>query len=865
MYSGIFNQSDRDRIRRYIQYVVFNRGSKNKNAVQMTLLRRRRRRLVWHRKGDLRLCDNALYSQQSDPNTRGETEALLQIVSLFVLNPADYTPRPLLRMGGPSSQPPYRTVMEGPHRTRALLGALVELREQLQQRGGDLLLRQGDPCRVVPALAVALAVDEVRWSDVPGTEERRQSDHLRHRFEATHTHPSRIHVTTVCSYSLYHPDDLPQGEAAWRHGAARRSNGVDASAQTVTTEAVAVQEQKKSNTGAVILDSLNSQTDDDESWHPEAATRGTELSEEEKVVRKDSPAMETKRKFLNDGPEKIDISELKQEGKQREPGSDPMLIEESSEVQQVDNDNCSTHKETLEETKRNPANDKEETLQNNNTDSDSIEKTISEWNIGKKEQESSTEETELETEQASLSTSAEHYGETKKEDTFLSQQKVYTDKEDISLKLIMNNYPVDHQEDSKKQLDDVDSTTTNPNDAPSSLREEWVDCSADRWCGVPRIMGEFRRAARTAAPIRPCVPPPPATRIQQFPLVEDLEPGDIPTLHDVTKPYHGHALLGLDPSILDSILAAAATTTTTRSRPPIGELATRRAWQHFLQHHVATAERHRAETTACPQQQQHSAQISTALALGVLSPRYVVETARQVPEHGGHWLIDHLEIRDYFLVTAWAVDTDLFALHGPPRPPKKKKKTTTTTTPLVWKPLSDESHACFRAWATGTTGLPLIDAGMRELLATGYCSNRVRQNLVSVLTKELHVDWRVGAAWFQVCLTDHCVAANWGNWQYFAGVGGDPKQRRFCTVSQAVKYDPDGTYVAQWVPELAALATRVNDREAFFRPWDYQEDWTTIVEPHTQYTWHDRQRLQATGRLLPPEDADHTLEQHQQQ
>ena len=636
--------------------------------------------------------------------------------------------------------------------------------------------------------------------------------------------------------------------------------GVGDSAQNLNTDDVA-EEKKNSKIGAVIMESINSQTDD-ESLHQEAAKRVTEMSEEETVVMNDYPAIETESKFLNDVPE-ID-TELKQEGKNREPGSDQMLIE-SSELQQVENDECSTNKETLEEKKRNPAKEKEETLQNDNKDSDIIEKKISECNIGKNEQESSTEKTtKLEKEQVSLYTSSEQYVETKKEETFLSQQKLCTEKEDISLKLM--NYPVDHNEDSKKQLDDVDYTTTNPNDTQSSLREG-VDGSAGRWCGVPRIMGEFRRAARTAAPLRPCVPPPPATRIQQFPLVEDLEPGDVPTLHDLTAPYQGHSLLGLDPAILETLLAAAAATTT-RSCPPTGEIATRTAWQHFLQHHAATADRHRAETTtpSSPQQQQqqqqqHSAQISTALALGVLSPRYVVETARQVPEHGGHWLIDHMEIRDYFLFTAWAVDTDLFALHGPPQPPKKKKKTTSTTTPMVWQSLSDESHACFRAWATGTTGLPLIDAGMRELLATGYCSNRVRQNLVSVLTKELHLDWRVGAAWFQVCLADHCVAANWGNWQYFAGVGGDPKQRRFCTVSQAVKYDPTGTYVAQWVPELAALATRVDDREAFFRPWDYQKDWTTIVEPNTQYTWHDRQRLQATGRLLPPEDADHTLEQ----
>jgi len=71
----------------------------------------------------------------------------------------------------------------------------------------------------------------------------------------------------------------------------------------------------------------------------------------------------------------------------------------------------------------------------------------------------------------------------------------------------------------------------------------------------------------------------------------------------------------------------------------------------------------------------------------------------------------------------------------------------------------------------------LVDAGAREMMATGYCSNRVRQNMASVLAKDLKLDWRIGAEWFQFCLQDHCVGANWGNWMYFGGVGSDPKVR----------------------------------------------------------------------------------------
>jgi deoxyribodipyrimidine photo-lyase len=158
----------------------------------------------------------------------------------------------------------------------------------------------------------------------------------------------------------------------------------------------------------------------------------------------------------------------------------------------------------------------------------------------------------------------------------------------------------------------------------------------------------------------------------------------------------------------------------------------------------------------------------------------------------------------------------------------------------------------------------LIDAGMNELVATGYCSNRVRQNMVSVLAKDMHLDWRIGAEWFQFCLQDHCVAANWGNWQYFAGVGGDPKNRHCRTVSQAMRYDPTGSYVQKWLPHLRELLEKwqtqsqeKNKRllvssEICLRPWDFCDTWksTLVVDPIAQYTWQDKQRLEEGEALV---------------
>ena len=156
-------------------------------------------------------------------------------------------------------------------------------------------------------------------------------------------------------------------------------------------------------------------------------------------------------------------------------------------------------------------------------------------------------------------------------------------------------------------------------------------------------------------------------------------------------------------------------------------------------------------------------------------------------------------------------------------------------------------------WATGETGLPLVDAAMKELIETGYCSNRVRQNAASVLTKDLEIDWRAGAEWFQFLLCDHCVGANWGNWLYFSGMGSDPKNRHFRTVSQAFKYDRDGTFVKKWCPELSSVDTS-NNKEIHLRPWDFPEEvkWKyPIVPPETQYTWNDQEQMKQSGTIIP--------------
>ena len=136
-----------------------------------------------------------------------------------------------------------------------------------------------------------------------------------------------------------------------------------------------------------------------------------------------------------------------------------------------------------------------------------------------------------------------------------------------------------------------------------------------------------------------------------------------------------------------------------------------------------------------------------------------------------------------------------------------------------WQPFRPEVEARIRwhndpelwaAWQRGETGFPLVDAGIRELLATGWMHNRVRMVVASFLSKLLGIDWRWGARFFMRHLIDGDFASNLGGWQWSASVGADaaPYFRIFNPTSQAQRFDPDGEYLARWLPELGAVAPR---------------------------------------------------------
>jgi deoxyribodipyrimidine photo-lyase len=193
-------------------------------------------------------------------------------------------------------------------------------------------------------------------------------------------------------------------------------------------------------------------------------------------------------------------------------------------------------------------------------------------------------------------------------------------------------------------------------------------------------------------------------------------------------------------------------------------------------------------TRNIPALQNGSTRISVQLRFGTLSVRQVMRQAKALNQK----LLSEIIWRDFFMMLLWHYPNTATEAYDPKM----------RDVPY----LNDEE--AFRAWCEGRTGYPLVDAGMRELNATGYLPNRVRISTAGFLVKHLLMDWRRGEQYFGAKLMDYEQANNVGNWQWVAGTGAvaAPWFRVYSPQSQQEAVDPDFEYVKRWVPEFGTSA-----------------------------------------------------------
>lgn len=203
-----------------------------------------------------------------------------------------------------------------------------------------------------------------------------------------------------------------------------------------------------------------------------------------------------------------------------------------------------------------------------------------------------------------------------------------------------------------------------------------------------------------------------------------------------------------------------------------------------------------------------SSKFSPWLALGCISPRTIYWECKKFEEkvlanESTYWMIFELMTRDYFHWVATSVGSKLFAWNGYSGRGANEGNIWNIDPSSVTQVHRDR----LEKWIQGKTGAPIVDAHMREIAATGYMSNRGRQNVASFLIHDLQFpDWRAGAEYFESVLIDHDVSVNWANWAYLAGVGSDPRGgRKFNVIKQSMQYDESGWYLTRWCPELQEI------------------------------------------------------------
>ena len=259
--------------------------------------------------------------------------------------------------------------------------------------------------------------------------------------------------------------------------------------------------------------------------------------------------------------------------------------------------------------------------------------------------------------------------------------------------------------------------------------------------------------------------------------------------------------------------------------PTAGEDAARRRWERFVERALD-----RYDTDRDLPATEGTSRMSADLHLGVVHPRQLLGDLEGRSDDGAESYRTELAWRDFYADV-------LLANPG-----------------SAWRDLNplgidyDAPEDAIAAWREGRTGYPVVDAGMRQLLAEGWMHNRLRMITASFLTKDLHVWWPVGARHFMEHLIDGDIASNNHGWQWVAGTGTDaaPYFRIFNPVTQGERFDPDGEYVRRWVPELAHLPGKAA-HEPWTRDDGYDHGYPQRIVDHAEERTVSLERYEARG------------------
>lgn len=299
---------------------------------------------------------------------------------------------------------------------------------------------------------------------------------------------------------------------------------------------------------------------------------------------------------------------------------------------------------------------------------------------------------------------------------------------------------------------------------------------------TPDFFFQFRKENEDITPVRVPLPTPNAMP----PLPAGLEAGDIPTLEQ----------FGYEPIIQDSRVVMTFKGGETEGMKRLRYYL----WDKDL---ISTYKETRNGLIGSD----YSSKFSPWLSQGCLSPKLIYHEIKRyererIANESTHWLFFELLWRDFFRLMGKKHGNRIFLKGGVQNKALRQIK---------------NNRELLTLWIEGRTGIPFIDANMRELKETGWMSNRGRQNVASFLVRDLKVNWQMGAEYFESQLIDYDPCSNWGNWNYVAGVGSDPREDRvFNILTQAKTYDPNGDFVRHWCPEFANVPAEKVHRPDLF-------------------------------------------------